>query len=297
MTLQRIFISHSATDDPIAMQLLESLASELALDFAVRVDKEHIRLGDNWRQTLNTWLGGCDAAIILLSEKALKSAFVAYEASILSFRARSTCFTILPVFLDPVVYDTVEASALSPSRIHDIQAITSKTKEVTIADVKKRLSQVPHSQTPVDGQADYLCELLKTVQSDTEIKWGASMLDVDLEAWMPVDDIRRALALKMMCAGLEKCTPVIRRLRKHFSDQRFIDEMVNLVATSCVDLCAADQIASISRAAGSRPRLLDVKAQMPLIAQLCVLRASKDTSTDGWKVGQAPGVVNDQPAR
>ena len=99
MVKPRVFISHSAREDAEALELLDALSAALEEEFAVRVDKDHLKLGDNWRNTLNTWIGGCDAAIVLLSSKALKSAFVAYEASILTFRPN---LTVIPVFLSGV---------------------------------------------------------------------------------------------------------------------------------------------------------------------------------------------------
>lgn len=94
----RVFISHSARDDDNATKLLNELRAGLEAvkdadgnqKFAVLIDKDNLELGVLWRQTLNTWIGGCDVAIALLTEKALNSDYVLYETTVLRYRETST---------------------------------------------------------------------------------------------------------------------------------------------------------------------------------------------------------------
>src|SRR5215831_9231472 len=107
MPKPRVFISHSAKGEPEVMALLDDLRRALEEDgkFAVLIDKDNLELGDRWRHTLNTWIGGCDIAIVLLTEKALRSIYVQYEVNVLTYRESSLpqqkC-TLIPIFLSPV---------------------------------------------------------------------------------------------------------------------------------------------------------------------------------------------------
>src|SRR3954453_20164733 len=84
--LPRVFISHSAGIGGSG-DFLEALSGALRKKRCpVVVDRDDLDLGTTWRSTINTWIGGCDVAIVLLSPAALESAFVAYEASILTYR-------------------------------------------------------------------------------------------------------------------------------------------------------------------------------------------------------------------
>ena len=84
----KVFISHSAKEEA-TKRLLDRLYAKLEQDGqAVRLDREDLVLGDNWRSVLNFWIGGCNAAVVLLSPAALESSFVNYEVSILTYRNR-----------------------------------------------------------------------------------------------------------------------------------------------------------------------------------------------------------------
>src|ERR1700685_50355 len=99
MPIPRVFISHGAGGDPDILALLDRIKATLKSKFAILIDKDDIPIREDWRRPLNPWVGGCHAAILLLSERALGRPWVAYEASILTFR--DNC-RVIPVFLSPV---------------------------------------------------------------------------------------------------------------------------------------------------------------------------------------------------
>jgi hypothetical protein len=139
--MARIFISHSSFDPPssardgiastpeadaaeehaaLALDVRDKLATALrAAKHAVLLDKQGLGLGDRWRSVLNLWIGGCDAAVVILSQKALGSTYVAYEASILSHRhsAPGSSFQLIPVFIPPV--DRVQYIIFNMVHIYD----------------------------------------------------------------------------------------------------------------------------------------------------------------------------------
>src|SRR5690242_4194305 len=127
----RIFVSHSSQEDKavldaIAKAIKEHETPEGKKTFTLLMDTALLQAGDPWRARINLWLGACDAAVLVLSEKALESPWVVYEASVLSYRNRGGKFLIIPVLLrDP------EGKLLSDRRL-DAQQI--KEVQTTIND-------------------------------------------------------------------------------------------------------------------------------------------------------------------
>lgn len=95
-----IFISHSAKTDA-AKTLLHGLSKLLNKHgHRVLLDQDGLSPGKNWYNILNWWMNNCDTALVLLSKDALKSKFVAYEVSILTYRLRTNPkFRLFPILV------------------------------------------------------------------------------------------------------------------------------------------------------------------------------------------------------
>lgn len=85
----RLFVSHSSKTD-VSRQLLQKLCNKLQANdngCYILVDKSgDIYPSDDWDKRLDEWLAECDAAVILVTEAALKSWWVLKEATILKWR-------------------------------------------------------------------------------------------------------------------------------------------------------------------------------------------------------------------
>jgi hypothetical protein len=114
MTTRKVFISHSAKRDRCARVLLGQLSDALAKrNFEVLVDLKSLRSGRPWEPGIRQWLATCNAAVILLGKKALKSEWVVNEAAALLQRqhmlrqaGRRELF-ILPVLIGGVQLEDV----------------------------------------------------------------------------------------------------------------------------------------------------------------------------------------------
>ncbi|MCB1905760.1 MAG: toll/interleukin-1 receptor domain-containing protein [Rhodocyclaceae bacterium] len=110
----KLFISHSCLHDQTDAQgrpagqngdLLRQVCAEFRATYGNRieilVDIEGLLPASDWRAHLDSWLGDCDAAIILFSKRALEASdWVKFEASVLRWRAvRDTAFQLVPVIL------------------------------------------------------------------------------------------------------------------------------------------------------------------------------------------------------
>lgn len=148
----KIFISHSARET-LAKTTLAGLRSALeANGYTVLVDQEGIRPSSSWRAAIDEWIWRCDAAVILLSVKALSSQYVKYETTLLRqrWKERNGSFILLPTVIPPATPARVDA-AMSPLQLNEIQhlvpsaaAVDNKAfvKEV-VSSTLKNLELIP----------------------------------------------------------------------------------------------------------------------------------------------------------
>jgi hypothetical protein len=121
----RIFISHGL-DKAVAadMRFLDALEAALqAAGQQVLLDRSQLDLGDAWQHVLHELLAECDAAVLLLSPRALTRPWVLKEATILAYRkALQADFPLYPVLLGGVQPQALERADFSPLCLLDLQA-------------------------------------------------------------------------------------------------------------------------------------------------------------------------------
>ena len=94
----RIFISHSAKE-PEAKSLCRAVADELIhAEFDVLWD-QNLQTSQAWRSVVDEWIWRCDGAVLVLSQAATESRYVAYEAALLRQRWKKCCrqFLLIPM--------------------------------------------------------------------------------------------------------------------------------------------------------------------------------------------------------
>ncbi|PYQ56207.1 MAG: hypothetical protein DMF53_26200, partial [Acidobacteria bacterium] len=166
----RVFISYSR-QDPRSAEIRNALAAALLAEpkrFGLLADAFTLEPGDAWRSRINLWVGGCDAAVVLLSREALKSPYVAYENSVLAYRSAiaPASLLILPVLLDDVGFKALKESFLYPAQLEEKQAVSGDlTTEEIVSKVMDRLSRAQRcdTPTPIERRALRLADLLKGV--------------------------------------------------------------------------------------------------------------------------------------
>jgi TIR domain len=98
-TNPRVFISHSAKE-PEARTLCGAIADHLEpADFEVLWD-QNLQTSEGWRAAIDEWIWRCDAAVLVLSQAATDSRYVAYEAALLRQRWKSMSgqFILVPIW-------------------------------------------------------------------------------------------------------------------------------------------------------------------------------------------------------
>jgi hypothetical protein len=285
MPKPRVFISHSAKGEPEIMALLDDLRRALEEDgrFAVLIDKDNLELGDRWRHTLNTWIGGCDIAIVLLTEKALQSTYVQYEVNVLTYRESSLpeqkC-TLIPIFLSPVTAAKVrELPEFSPSQFTESQGFegrytTDGDRAQIVGQVKRKLIGFQPLTSSIEAQERWIEALLTSNKRllDKTLKDALDKLKVDLGGW--IAEPRRSLALALLSCGLNTTTVrVILDLLPYITTKEDLESLFETVATSWIDLRSTSCLQKI--ALDVQQRLAALNARTDFIARKYVERAIK----------------------
>jgi hypothetical protein len=292
MSRPRIFISHSSKE-PTAEEFRDKLAERLReKKYRVLLDKDDIELNRDWRSTINTWVGACDAAVLLLSQAALKSRYVAYEASLMSYRhtQEQGRFKLFPVYLAPVTEKKIANSLLGPSGVADVEAIPGGVPlEDAIEHILQYLEEhVSSPESVAERHARRLCGLIKDVGT-VELQAAADRMGKDLEPWLPGLELPMKVALYLMAAGLDIAAMGVRAFRSRLPKDIALEEVMKLIATSWVDCCAASEVGKAER----QPGLLALNCDSPRTAELYVIGSCDLPAGDPWRVVQVHGVVGD----
>lgn len=182
MPALKLFVSHSSrlddvperyTDKDVNWRLLQEVVNGLKARYGesihVLVDNDGLIPGDDWNRELNLWLAECQAAVILVTKRALeRSDWVAKEAAILGWRkALDPDFNLIPVTIegDSLASDLSQGffGSLDMGRIQCLHANRSAADIVT--GISQRLGKredVPakHAKTPLDLLQGGIAKLL-----------------------------------------------------------------------------------------------------------------------------------------
>jgi hypothetical protein len=114
-----VFISHSANEDEFAGDVLDGLKNLLETRrYKVLVDRSGLRVAREFEDQLELWMDSCDAAVVLLNEKALHSEWVRDEVTVLLHRRhmlrsrRRQGLFLLPVLIGGVRPGDVRSTGL-----------------------------------------------------------------------------------------------------------------------------------------------------------------------------------------
>ncbi len=307
MSACNIFISHSTSfaTQTLARDVLEELLSALeeAKGYELLVDRSTLRPGDSWRNQIDRWVETCDAAVVLLSEAALDSAYVAYETSLLALRRRKdSSFLLLPVLIPPVNQQRLSVSRLEPQQLIAKQVVSGNTAQEIVGRVLEGLRQVACPAPAQKRRAVKLSSLLGKVP-DVALRDAIGKFKPELKYWLPVDSdaVQLRLAIELTGSGLApEAAQAIQHCRDYLPDEpglrtERLKQIARLVAASWVDLRAAGQIVRVVREEPS-PRALGLNSRSMVVGELHVLCARYYDEDDLWTVRSGNGLVDEDAA-
>lgn len=297
----RLFISHTSKSDAATERLVCLREALAARGFDVIVDREQLGPTDEWRREIYTWLGQCDLAVVLIAPRALDPAnpWVSREATILSWRrALDAGFRLAPVLVDGVTLDDLERSAFRDLLLAEMQG------EIVAADeglgwvdgFAERLAAkaLRPGGGPVDSLARSIMAHLEQLP-DSLLREAAERADVDLGPWKPRDDLRQRLAVQLLHLGLDGSFAALDHLATSGIDAQRLEAIIELVAPSWVDLCAAQCLATTAARQDEKP-VLWLNAESDFAAQMFIRRASGRPPRVDWPRVPLAAVVDDDGA-
>ncbi len=284
---RRLFISHTSKT-PSATDRLDLLRDAFAAqDFDVIVDRDHLGPGDEWRREIYTWLGLCDIAVVLIAPRALDPAnpWVAREATILMWRrALDPSFMVVPVLVDGVELGDLEQGPFRDLLLNEVQGeiITDDGSGAWITRLAGQLAGklAACAPAPLAALARPVAEQLRGIPGDV-LREAAEMIDVPLGPWKPQADLPMQLAVQLLHRGLESSYGALEHLAFcGLATDRLI-AVIELIAPSWVDLCAAQCLAeTAARHEENVPLLLNADSEWA--ANMFIRRASARPPRLAW---------------
>ncbi|MCE4554661.1 toll/interleukin-1 receptor domain-containing protein [Roseateles cellulosilyticus] len=295
--MRRVFISHrNGRADEIAF--IRRLRDGLADDgFETLVDFERLASGAALRQDVYTWLGICHAAVVLLSPEALgeDSAWVPTESSILAWRRTlDPKFLLIPVLMPGVELDDLRVHLrFRDLGLHDLLCIPFENEASTLGKIRAALQPLqPIARTPMEELAEQIEVKLQGVRDDflDEVTRLCGAAQHELPAGMLRN---RVAALALLQAPLAETLAALEYLAPRLGGAHDIDHILDLVAPSWVDLCAARWLAQCALAPAPRPAVV-VNAQTQFGAEMFVRRACCRPPRTMWHLVKVTAVFGEK---
>jgi len=222
-----VFISHSAKDG-LAKSVLEKLRTALNPDFEVLLDQDKLEPNDVWARELAIWMGLCNAAVIIFSKDALKSAWVLKEATILRWRRDSDPdFVIVPILLPGVDAKKLKKEKrFEPLSLNEIQMAVADTADAAVDKVLKRLAPMKNlgeKKTPLHKLEDTIATRLYELEdkSPNVLREAAAILGVQI-LWQSNNRYSQQLARALLIADFSKVSEAVLAIAEYLSEEAAI---------------------------------------------------------------------------
>ncbi|HYK05880.1 MAG TPA: toll/interleukin-1 receptor domain-containing protein [Thermoanaerobaculia bacterium] len=137
MPRARIFISHSAADDPALLWEVHHALE--AAGFEVLMDAARLQPGAKWRDEIYTWVARAHGAVVLLSTPATTSDWVKFELAALASRRLLEKVKLVPVLVPPITDAVLREKRFDP---YDLASLQAATVDSTATDAIARVIAV-----------------------------------------------------------------------------------------------------------------------------------------------------------
>lgn len=284
---RRLFISHTSKTASATDRLDKLRDAFEARGFDVVIDREQLGAGDEWRREIFTWLGLCEIAVVLIAPRALDPAnpWVAREATILTWRrALDPSFIMVPVLVDGVELPDLEHGPFRDLLLNEIQGdiVADKDDDAWIGPMADQLARkaAACAPAPLAALARPVAEQLRGLSPEI-LREAADMVDVPLGPWKPQADLALQLAVQLLHLGLDGSFGALDHLAVNGLASERMDALIELIAPSWVDLCAAQCLAEIAARHEDRSPLL-LNADSEWAARMFIRRASARPPRNAW---------------
>lgn len=273
-----MFVSHSAAGDHAACGLRDALEKRLSGDFEVLLDKRLLAPGDRWRGAVHRWLGTCDAAVAILTPKALQSGWVLKELTILTWRqslgGRPPIIPILSGCTPEQVADHVGFRPLQLDENQFLVVGSPSSSEEVVAEVESRvraLAPIPDT-SPLHDWVQRVASLLAAADAPA-LDAARRSLSVDDVDWARFDQREVTLAHRLLHSTLAEAESALYALEPGLRIREDFAALVALVIPVWVPELPARQLGDVTRRPFGR-RVAFVPARYQETVKDCVLRST-----------------------
>lgn len=303
-----VFISHASADRAQTKELLAALraaapADELSprVDFELLADYESLRLGEEWPRQLNEWMARSHAGVILLTEAAVRSAWVLKEATILTWRKSvDPGFVLIPLRAPEVTDELLRKEKFDPLMLPLLQSWSERDMGNIAATIREQLRACDTRSTPFDRLIGRLADILVGVGENT-LRDVAVRLHAPTPHWQPGADPRRhmaeAMARSLLCQDLGGYTEGgLNRLLGELAittDKETLRRLLAFLAPHWVDCHAAGQLAAVATATARRAAALNGEFLVDYTAKMYAMRAHPLDASMHLVIGTAGGSSGD----
>jgi len=233
-----------------ALARLDAIERALAPHYDVLVDKTFISNGTEWRRRVHEALAECDAAVVLLSDWALESSWVLYEATVLRERTwQDKGFKLLPIVFPDVKKEALAERPWSPLDLKEIQYPTTSDSAEIVAIIMNSIGQTRLS-TRLDQMVADLTALLKNVDSQglecAARRHGANVRgSLRAERREAVAEILARMVLREDITVVKTAISILQEMSPHL-DQRDGEKILKFIRPLWVSLPAASGLVMAS---------------------------------------------------
>lgn len=298
----QVFISHSSRHDPPSAELRTGVSRALReRDYQVLVDAEVLRPGEEWRSVLFHWLAVCDAAIVLLNQQALTSAWVRREVNILLWRRLlGAPVYVVPVLIDVTVGD-LKANGLDELvPLHVVRHSPGDPVDATVDKIMAEFAELPpgHSRCDpmgkwIDRIAHYLDKIDPAKRAELEsVARALGVCDEDLGQVRAPNGGSHFLAYQLLDRGHDGRLPLVMGELAPWLGDEPLERLLREVVPTWVDGAAARRILPRKDCAGQFVVALNAHepstaAQYIARATCCAIVGYSHEATGGVAVGEA----------
>jgi hypothetical protein len=254
----RVFLSHSGYEGEVKRVLDWLEKTLLAVGCLPIFDRRHIVAGTDYQPTIDEMIRVCDAAVFIISRRALSSdhTWVRDEANMLRYKMVQPEFQGIPVLIEGLKVTALDGW-WDPTGLRSRDAITGNDARTIAADVGEALRPTRDRLRAEPVAAALAQKLLSLVGSEDALTIAAAPLG---EGMIPTP-VARYLALRLLQASSPQVVEVAKRLAVAY--EKAAEAVLNL----------AFPFSLFDRAG---PRALDAAIRR---RQLAALNATKVTFT------------------
>ena len=227
------------------------------------IDRKCLEVGDSWEHKIGTWLDRCHAAIVLFTDKALKSDYVKFEVGNLLHRwhragGPTGSFHLLPVLVEKLTEKQLKGF-YSTINLWAIQRLGPDKNDVVIKALVAKLKAA--NLKAAGGGADSRLEtdvaaILNQVRDDDALTKAAADAGIDTTDW-PAANVAMPFARALVSSTMATAWEVVKALRVPLGPSRARD-LFDLLMPCWVGAESARSLDDVTKAkAGTRCALVD----------------------------------------